>query len=121
MVLDWSALVPGPSGTAMLGEGGIEGAARRGRARIQRQQAEQREHEAKLQHGDDTASEVTLLPTNQTTESVSIPERAKGGSILSPGSSMVSDAPTLTEQRDGRKQRGGIKGKLGRFKKHLTG
>ncbi|CAI7579577.1 unnamed protein product [Penicillium bialowiezense] len=38
MPLDWSALAPGPMGTAMLGESGIEGAARRGRERIQREQ-----------------------------------------------------------------------------------
>lgn len=40
MPLDWSALAPGPMGTAMLGESGIEGAARRGRERIQREQEE---------------------------------------------------------------------------------
>lgn len=38
MPLDWSALAPGPMGTAMLDESGIEGAARRGRERIQREQ-----------------------------------------------------------------------------------
>lgn len=121
MVLDWSALAPGPAGTAMLGESGIEGAARRGRERIRREQAEQRELEKKPQHGDDTASEVTLLPTNQSKERESKPERSKEGGDRAPRCSMGSDADTLIEQRDGRRQPGGIKGKLSRFKKQLTG
>ncbi|KAF4759732.1 hypothetical protein N7455_003074 [Penicillium solitum] len=125
MVLDWSALAPGPAGTAMLGESGIEGAARRGRERIRREQAEQREAEKKLQHGDDTASKFTLLPENQLKGRESKPERSKEGSKeagdLTPRFSMVFDADTLTEQSDGRRQRGGIKGKMSRFKKQLTG
>ncbi|CAI7576874.1 unnamed protein product [Penicillium palitans] len=111
MVLDWSALAPGPAGTAMLGESGIEGAAQRGRERIRREQAEQREVEKNPQHGDDTGSEVTLLPENQSKELESKPE----------GSLMGFDADTLTEQSDGRRQRGGIKKKMSRFKKQLTG
>ncbi|KAJ5385373.1 hypothetical protein N7517_003284 [Penicillium concentricum] len=120
MVLDWSALAPGPAGTAMLGERGIEAAARRGRERIRREQAEQREAEKKLQNGDDTASEVTLLPRNQSKELESKPERSKGGGDT-PRSSMVSDADTLIERSDGRRKRGSIKGKLSRFKKQLMG
>lgn len=37
LTLDWSALAPGPSGTAMIGEGGIDTAARRGQARRKRE------------------------------------------------------------------------------------
>ncbi|KAJ5834234.1 hypothetical protein N7447_000260 [Penicillium robsamsonii] len=120
MVLDWSALAPGPAGTAMLGERGIEAAARRGRERIRREQAGQREAEKNHQKGDDTASEVTLLPTNQPKELESKPGRSKDGSDT-PRSSMVSDADTLIEPSDGRKKFGGIKGKLSRVKKQLTG
>lgn len=89
MVLDWSALAPGPAGTAMLGESGIEGAARRGRERIRREQAEQREVEKKPQHGDDTMSEVTSLPTNQSKELGSKLERSKEAGDFTPKSSMV--------------------------------
>ncbi|OQD80470.1 hypothetical protein PENANT_c035G11786 [Penicillium antarcticum] len=70
MVLDWSALAPGPSGTAMLGESGIEGAARRGRERLRREE-EQRALENKNEgRGDsaitsDAASDVTLVPGGQ--------------------------------------------------------
>jgi hypothetical protein len=121
MVLDWSALAPGPAGTAMLGERGIEGAARRGRERIRREQAEQREVEKKLQNGDNTASEATSIPTNQSKELRSKPERPKEAGDSTPKSSMGSDADTLTKQSDGRRQRGGIRGKLSQFKKQLTG
>jgi hypothetical protein len=83
MVLDWSAIAPGPAGTAMLGEGGIEGAARRGRERIRREQAEKRELEKKFQNGDDTASEVTLIPTNQPREpGFKQQERPKVGGVV---------------------------------------
>ncbi|CAI7622787.1 unnamed protein product [Penicillium crustosum] len=98
MVLDWSALAPGPAGTAMLGESGIEGAARRGRERIRREQAEQREAEKKFQH-----------------------EGSEKVGDLTPRSPMGFDADTLTERSDGRRQHGGIKEKMSRFKKQLTG
>ncbi|KAF7523427.1 hypothetical protein PCG10_006629 [Penicillium crustosum] len=121
MVLDWSALAPGPAGTAMLGESGIEGAARRGRERIRREQAEQREAEKKFQHGNDMGSEVTLLPENQSKQLESKPEGSEKVGDLTPRSPMGFDADTLTERSDGRRQHGGIKEKMSRFKKQLTG
>lgn len=39
----------------------------------------------------------------------------------SPKSSMGSDADTLTKQSDGRRQRGGIKENMSRFKEQLMG
>ncbi|EAU32690.1 predicted protein [Aspergillus terreus NIH2624] len=62
--LDWSALAPGPAGTAMLGEGGIEGAARRGLERRRREALMAQEKAA-----NDTTSEATLVcPSTQDTK-----------------------------------------------------
>lgn len=105
----------------MLGESGIEGAARRGRERIRREQAEQREAEKKFQHGNDMGSEVTLLPENQSKQLESKPEGSEKVGDLTPRSPMGFDADTLTERSDGRRQHGGIKEKMSRFKKQLTG
>jgi hypothetical protein len=117
MVLDWSALAPGPSGTAMLGESGIEAAARRGRERLRREE-EQRALENKDKgrgYGaftSDAASDVTLVP---------------GGQLNDLSSESTSNRRTDKEIRaeaqrtNGETRSGGLKGKLGRFKKTLTG
>lgn len=94
----------------MLGESGIEAAARRGRERIQREQEEQRA----------LGNEQCPYPATvhaQSNEPQS--ERAKDDTTFS----MASNQDTPTDQSivDSRKQSGGIKGKLIRFKKYLTG
>ncbi|KAJ5535017.1 hypothetical protein N7527_001271 [Penicillium freii] len=66
---------------------------------------------------DDTASEVTLLPKNQSKGLESKPEGSKKAGNFTPRSSMGFNADTLTEQSEGQMQRGGIKGKLNLFKK----
>ncbi|PKY02311.1 hypothetical protein P168DRAFT_292397 [Aspergillus campestris IBT 28561] len=63
--IDLSAITPGPGGTVMLGEGGIDAAARRYRERVRKQQEAEALAKAKngeTQKGDDAASEVTLTP-----------------------------------------------------------
>ena len=62
--IDLSAITPGPGGTVMLGEGGIDAAARRYRERVRKQQ-EEADALAKMRKGEagkgsDAASEVTL-------------------------------------------------------------
>ncbi|KAJ5407026.1 hypothetical protein N7465_008310 [Penicillium sp. CMV-2018d] len=71
--------------------------------------------------GDDTASEVTLLPKNQSKGLESKRDGSKKAGNFMPRSSMGFNADTLTEQSDGQMQRGGTKGKLSRLKKQLTG
>lgn len=56
--LDYSAITPGPGGTVMLGERGIEAAARRGRERLRREAMEREQAAAEK----DTMSEATLVP-----------------------------------------------------------
>ncbi|PLB39036.1 uncharacterized protein BDW47DRAFT_124957 [Aspergillus candidus] len=62
--IDLSAITPGPGGTVMLGEGGIDAAARRYRERIRKQQEEAdalaKLKDGEVKKGDDAASEVTL-------------------------------------------------------------
>jgi len=110
MPLDWSALAPGPMGTAMLGESGIEGAARRGRERIQREQEEQRALGNQQYPDPEMIHTQSNKPKSETPRDDIIP-------------SVTSNQNILADQGivDSRKQSGGIKGKLSRFKKHLTG
>jgi hypothetical protein len=101
----------------MLGESGIEAAARRGRERLRREE-EQRALENKEKgrgYGaftSDAASDVTLVP---------------GGQLNDLSSESTSNRRTDKEIRaeaqrtNGETRSGGLKGKLGRFKKTLTG
>lgn len=74
--IDLSAITPGPGGTVMLGEGGIDAAARRYRERARKQQekadALDKMRKGEAGKGSDAASEVTLTPEGDGGDEMSV-------------------------------------------------
>ena len=113
--IDLSAITPGPGGTVMLGEGGIDAAARRYRERVRKQQ-EEADALAKMRNGEagkgsDAASEVTLTSEGDGGDKMSVKkEVAVEEGESREGEEMRTNSKDKKDKKDKKyKKKGGLR------------
>jgi hypothetical protein len=106
-------------GTAMLGESGIEAAARRGRERIRREQEEQKARGNQQYSDPDTIhTQSNEFQSERIRDDVTPTVTSDPSNLVDQG---IVDSRKNRKNRNVCKQSGGTRRKLSQFKKHLTG